>query len=211
MRKPGILLLLTLISFFAKAQYAGYKEVGDPSGFKSAFAAASQKINSIRSRFVQEKSLSMLEEKMVSEGQFLFKKENRVRMEYEKPFKYLMIINNNQVYIRDGEKENKISSKSNRIFNQINRIMIDCVQGTMLANPDFSVRLFENNQHGLIELMPLTKSMKDLFKSILITIDRSDFSASRIDMNEINGDNTVIRLTNKNLNVEIPDSLFIIH
>src|SRR6516165_1308618 len=100
-------------------------------------AAASQKTNSIRSEFVQEKSLSMLDEKMISRGRFFFKKENRVRMEYEKPFSYLMIINNNQVFIRDGEKENKISAKSNKTFSQINRIMIDCVQGTMLTNTDF--------------------------------------------------------------------------
>jgi outer membrane lipoprotein-sorting protein len=132
-------------------------------------------------------------------------------MEYEQPFSYLMIINNNQVFIRDGEKENKLSAKSNKIFAQINRIMIDCVQGTMLTNPDFTEKLFENNQHWLIELVPQAKSMKDLFRSILVTIDKSDLAASRIDMNEMNGDNTVIRLTNKSLNVEIPDSLFSIH
>jgi outer membrane lipoprotein-sorting protein len=211
MHNPGLVFVLGLFSFTASAQYAGYKPATDPSSFKSAFAAASQKINSIRSEFVQEKSLSMLDEKMISQGKFFFKKENRVRMEYEKPFQYLMIINNNQVLIRDGEKENKISAKSNKTFSQINRIMIDCVQGTMLTNPDFSVRVFENNQHWLVELTPLAKSMKDLFKSIGVTVDKSDLSASQIEMSEINGDNTVIRLTNKTLNVEIPDSLFSIH
>jgi len=211
MLKPPIVFFLVLVSIPAKAQYAGYKPVGDAAGFRSAFASASKKINSIRCDFVQEKSLSMLEEKIVSHGNFFFKKANRVRMEYKKPFSYLMIINNNQVFIRDGEKENKISAKSNKTFSQINRIMIDCVQGTMLDNPDFSIRLFESNSYWLVELMPLTKSMKDLFKSIQVTVDKSDYSASRIDMNEVNGDYTVIRLNNKSLNVEIPDSLFSIH
>lgn len=211
MRNPGIVLFLAIFSFTARAQYAGYKPAADPSSFKSAFAGTSQKTNTIRSDFVQEKSLSMLDEKMISQGKFYFKRENRVRMEYDRPFRYLMIINNNQVFIRDGEKENKISAKSNKTFGQINRIMIDCVQGTMLTNPDFSVRVFENSQHWMVELTPLAKSMKDLFKSIGVTIDKSDLSASRIEMSEINGDNTVIRLTNKTLNVEIPDSLFNIH
>jgi outer membrane lipoprotein-sorting protein len=211
MHNPGLVLFLALFSFTASAQYPAYKPATDPSSFETAFTAASQKTNSIRSEFVQEKSLSMLDEKMISRGRFFFKKENRVRMEYEKPFSYLMIINNNQVFIRDGEKENKISAKSNKTFSQINRIMIDCVQGTMLTNTDFRVRVFENNLHWLVELTPLAKSMKDLFKSIGVTIDKSDLSASRIEMSEINGDNTIIRLTNKFLNVEIPDSLFNIH
>ena len=211
MSKRWIVLFMSLFFMSANAQYAGYKPAGDASGFKSAFAEASQKINSIRSHFVQEKSLSLLEEKLISTGHFMFKKENRVRMEYEHPFSYLMIINNSQVFIRDGEKENKLSAKSNKTFGQINRIIIDCVQGTMLSNPDFSARAFENNEHWLAELTPLTKSMKDMFLSILVTIDKRDLSASRIEMKEVNGDNTVIRLTNKSLNVEIPDSLFSIH
>ena len=125
-------------------------------------------MSSLKSDFVQEKNLSMLSEKIVSKGIFWFKKENLVRMEYKQPFQYLMIINKNNVYIKDGQKENKISAASTKIFRQINRLMVDCVQGTVMNNPDFGVKAFEGNSGFLVELTPVGKGLKDYFKTIQV-------------------------------------------
>ena len=192
------------------AQYAGYSPVADLLKFKADFSAAAQKTNSIKSDFVQEKNLAMLSEKIISKGKFWFKKESQVRMEYNQPFQYLMILNKDKVFVKDGKKENKISTKSNRLFQQINKIMIDCMQGTMLNNPDFKTRVFENRNNSLVELVPLTKGMKELFKSINVIVDKKDLAVISIEMQELSGDNTVIRFTNKELNATIPDTLFTI-
>ena len=84
------------------------------------------------------------------------------------------------------------------------------MRGTALNNPDFKTRVFENKNSSLIELTPVTKGLKELFKSINIIVDKKDFSVSSIEMQELSGDNTLIRFTNKELNVTIPDTLFII-
>ena len=194
-----------------KAQYAGYSPVIDFAKFKVDFSAAAQKISSIKSDFTQEKNLSMLAEKINSKGKFLFKKESRVRMEYSHPFQYLMILNKDKVFVKDGRKENKISTRSNKLFQQINKIMMDCMQGTTLNNTDFKTRVFENKTTSLVELTPLTKGLKELFKSINVVIDKKDFSVISINMLELSGDNTIIRFINKELNASIPDSLFVIN
>lgn len=206
-----ILLVLIFTGLSAKAQYNGYTLLADPTAAKAQIAEASQKTNSFKSDFIQEKNLGMLAEKMVSKGRFWFKKENQVRMEYSQPFQYLMVLNNGKVLIKEGEKENKISTGSSKLFRQINAIMVDCVKGTMLSNPDFKVRLFGGSQAYLIELSPTAKNLRELFKNILITVDKKDYSASRIEMNELSGDNTVISFINKELNATIPDALFVIH
>ncbi len=126
--------------------------VADLAKFKTDFAASTQKINAIKSDFVQDKEPSMLSEKITSKGRFWFKKESRVRMEYNHPFQYLMVLNKDKVYVKDGQKENKVSANSNKLFQQINCIMIDCMQGTMLGNSDFKTRVFENKTSALVEL-----------------------------------------------------------
>jgi len=131
-------------------------------------------------------------------------------MEYNQPYQYLMILNKDKVFIKDGQKENKISTRTNKLFQQINKIMIDCMQGTALNNPDFKTRLFENKTNSLIELTPVTKGLKELFKTITVIVERKDFSVSSIEMLELSDDNTIIRFTNKELNAAIPDSLFTI-
>lgn len=208
MRKLILSLLVLTLSFSALAQYPGYNPVTDLAKFKTEFAAASQKTTAIKADFTQDKNLSMLSEKITSKGNFWFKKDSRVRMEYNTPFKYLMILNKDRVYIKDGQKESRVSTKSNKMFQQINKIMIDCMQGTMLDNTDFKTRIFENKNNSLVELTPISKGMKELFKSINVVVDKKDFSVSSIEMQELSGDNTIMRFTNKELNVSIPDTVF---
>ena len=210
MRKLILIIACTGCGISLKAQYAGYSPVADLVKFKTDFSAATQKTSSIKSDFVQEKNLSMLSEKIISKGNFWFKKESRVRMEYNQPYQYLMILNKDKVFVKDGQKENKISTRSNKLFQQINKIMIDCMQGTALNNPDFKTRVFENKTNSLVELTPVTKGLKELFKIINVIVDKKDFSVTSIEMLELSGDNTIIRFTNKELNAAIPDSLFTI-
>lgn len=198
------------VGIYSKAQYAGYTAVTDLAKFKTEFSEASQRMLSVKSDFVQEKNLSMLSEKIISRGKFWFKKESQVRMEYSQPYQYLMILNKDKVFVKDGQKENKISTKSNKLFQQINKIMIDCMQGTTLDNSDFKTRVFENKSTSLVELTPLTKGLKELFKSINVVIDKKDFSVISIEMQELSGDNTLLHFTNKELNATLPDALFII-
>ena len=208
MNKLLCIVFLLLIYCSAKAQHAGYTGIKDVATFKSQFAAASQKINSIKADFTQEKNLSMLSDKIISKGKFWFKKDNKVRMEYNQPFQYLMILNNNNIYIKDGQKENKISAGSNKLFQQVNKIVLDCVRGTAFSNTDFKVNAFESKQTYLVELTPVVKNLKDIFKNIDVIIDKKDYSVNTIAMNEVAGDNTTIHFINKEINTNLPDALF---
>ena len=205
------LMLMTATWLPSRAQYPGYTLLPELTGFKEQFSAAVKNINSIESDFVQEKNLSTLSEKIISKGKFWFKKNNQVRMEYNHPFQYLMVINKDKVFIKDGQKQNTISVKSNKLFQQINKITVDCVQGTALSNTDFMTRIFENKNNYLIELSPQSKTLKDFFKTINVVVDKKNYSVNIIEMNENSGDNTLIRFTNKELNINIPDAMFTIN
>jgi len=210
MRKILLLLAISISVLTAQAQHAGYTAVTDLSKFKAAFMDVAQKTTTIKSDFIQDKNMSMLAEKITSKGKFWFKKNNQVRMEYTDPFQYLMIINQDKVYIKDGAKENTISTKSNKLFQQINKITVDCVQGTALNNPDFATKVFENKGNYLVELTPVSKNLKDYFSTIIIIIDKKDYSVASIEMNESSGDNTTIKFINKEMNTILPDALFYI-
>jgi len=194
----------------ARAQNPGFTVLKNPESFKLAFNNAAKTTNSIKSDFIQEKNLSMLADKIISKGKFWFKKENRVRMEYTHPFAYLMILNGGRIYVKDGQKENKISANSGKVFQQVNRLLLDCVGGTIFSNSDFHTRILESPKAYLIELEPVAKNLAALYQKINIFIDKKDYSASAIDMFEISGDNSSIRFLNKELNANIPDTLFTI-
>ena len=205
-------LFLAITSFnVARGQRSGFTPVADAAGFTGQFATASQRTQSIKADFIQEKNLSMLSEKIISKGKFWYKKENLVRMEYKEPFQYLLILSANSVYIKDGDKENKISTRSSKLFRQVDRVIIDCVKGTALLSPEFKVHIYESPKAYLVELLPLDKNIATLFRQINLLLDKKDYTASRIELLEQSGDHTEITFTNKELNPEIPDAIFAVH
>jgi outer membrane lipoprotein-sorting protein len=208
MRKSILLLCLIFCSIGLKAQYPGYILMDHPEIFKKSFEQATASTESIQSDFRQEKSLNMLSEKIISSGKFWYRKKDKLRMEYIQPYAYLMILNAGKIYTKEGQKENRISAGSSKVFQQVNRILIDCVAGSILENPDFQSRIFESNGSFLVELKPTAKNLSALYKNINIVIDKKDFTATAIEMYEVSGDKTIIRFQNKSINAQIPDSVF---
>jgi outer membrane lipoprotein-sorting protein len=200
--------LLLLISTLASAQYSGYKPVLDLVNFKKEFAVQSGKISSISSNFRQEKILTALTEKITSTGTFRFKRSNKVRIEYQKPFSYLMIMNGEKMLVKDENKESKVNVKSNKLFQQINRVMVDCMQGTMLESKDFTTKVFENNERYLLEMTPVSKNLREFFQNIVLYVEKKDYSVHAIEMNEPAGDQTIITFMDKKLNEQVPDAVF---
>lgn len=208
MRKLLFFTIFSITLFYANAQYPGYKLVGNASAFKAQFSTASQKINSIASDFLQQKNLSMLSDKITSKGKFYFKKDDKVRMEYTAPYQYLMIINGNKVIVKDGQKTNSMSARSNKMFQQINQLMMDCARGTVFDNKNFSVKLFEGNNAFLAEMTPITKEMKSLFKNVNVVLGKNNLLVQQVQMWEPGGDHTTIQYSNQKINTNLSDALF---
>ncbi|HMT28361.1 MAG TPA: outer membrane lipoprotein carrier protein LolA [Bacteroidia bacterium] len=203
------LLIFGYVNSFAQPK--GFTPIQNVIEFKEQLSKAAKNTNSIKSNFVQEKNLNVLSEKIISKGEFKFKKQNKVRMEYTTPFKYLLVINNDKVMIKDSQKSNSFSSRSNKLFTVINNIIIDCVQGTALDNKDFRSAVFKSDKNYLITLTPVKKDLKEYFETINVYLDNKDFSVSKLDMMEPTGDNTIINFLNKEINATIPDAEFVVN
>jgi outer membrane lipoprotein-sorting protein len=203
-----LLLIFLLNAGTSNAQYSGYKAITDVAAFKKQFATESAKILSIESDFTQEKTLTALTEKITSEGKFWFKRSSKVRIEYVKPFTYLMIMNGDKVLLRDGSKENRVNTKSNKLFQQVNRIMVDCMEGTIMDSKDFTVKVFENDKSYLLELTPSAKALKSFFETVVLIVEKKDYTVRSIDMNEPGGDKTTLLFKDKKLNTQLADAVF---
>ncbi|RYE89557.1 MAG: outer membrane lipoprotein carrier protein LolA [Cytophagaceae bacterium] len=204
-----LLLLLALLPAFASvAQPKGYRAVTDASAFRTNYAKAAAKTQSIKSSFHQEKNMSMLSEKISSDGLFYFKKNNKVRMEYTKPYKYLLVINGDKILIQDQQKRKVYSAGDNKLFKVINNVIIDCVQGKALDSKDFTTKIYESDKGYCLDLVPQAKEMHKLFTTIRLFIGKDDFAIDQLEMHESMGDTTLITFVDKQLNTAISDEVF---
>ena len=124
---------------------AGFKPVKDTAAFKVKMESQSKLVNSIESDFTQEKYLSVMSENIISKGHFCFKKANMLRWEYLDPYKYLIAINKDKMFIKDNGKVSKYDINSNKMFKSINEMMVNTVQGNLLNNKDYKVKFSPSN------------------------------------------------------------------
>ncbi|HET6227730.1 MAG TPA: outer membrane lipoprotein carrier protein LolA, partial [Bacteroidia bacterium] len=106
--KNYFLVFFLFASFMGMAQApTGFKPVKDTTAFKQKMQEQSKLINSMESNFTQEKYLSVMSEKIITKGHFYFKKTNMLRWEYTDPYKYIIAINKDKMFIKDNNKITK--------------------------------------------------------------------------------------------------------
>lgn len=187
-----------------------FKKVENLNSLKQKITEFTKKTNSIKSNFTQEKHLEILEEPLISKGSFLYKKENKIRWEYFEPIKYIITIYNGEFTIKDETKISKYDIESNKMFKEINNMIITSIKGEIINNKEFTTSFFENSNYYLARLIPNKKEMLDFIKTIKIYFSKKDFSVSKIIMKETEKDYTKILFNNKKINLQINDNLFLI-
>lgn len=187
-----------------------FAPVKDAAALKEKIAAASQKINTLKCDFQQEKKLSMLTEKAVSKGKFYFKRDDKVRLEYQQPAKNLIVMNAGKMLTKDEKKTQQTDMHRSRAFQQLNNIIVGSINGTLFSGKDFSVKFSESATQVQVELIPINKMLKNFLSNIVLILEKKDFTAASITMNETSGDATILNFSNKELNPVLLDELFAI-
>lgn len=201
-------ILLSSISVYLPAQES-YKPISDVEAFKTRLSAAAGSTSTIVCDFIQEKNLVVLSEKVISKGQFYFMKENNIRWEYLVPYKYLIIISNDQLFTRDNNYQKQFNIQSNSMFREINRFISGCIQGEILKNDkEYTFEYYETAKNYYVILIPHSEQMIQMINEVRIWFDKNDLTVSGLELVEPGQDYTRIEFINKKLNVEIPIEKF---
>ncbi len=210
MKNIRLLLLiipcLMLLSFQWKV--SDFTQVKDLKALEEKLNSNLEKINSIKSDFIQQKQLEYLDETIVSKGQFWFKKENQLRWAYDEPFEYVIILNNGKFIIKDESIVNVYDINSNQAFLEINNLIIGLVRGSLMEHAKFEIEAFENDTQYLVKLVPKDSNMRKVISNMEVYFDKKDLTVGKIIMHESASDFTVITFINTKLNEPISDNIF---
>jgi outer membrane lipoprotein-sorting protein len=209
MKKKLILLIgIWLCAGPLSAQYRdATKEQKEEIVRKITAAAAG--MHTMQADFVQIKELSFMDDRVTSEGTMAYKKANKIRWEYTKPYKYVFSMDGENVRMTSGDKTNKVPVKSSRMFGEISKVMVGSVSGSGLVDsPAFDTHFMVGKDDYKVVLTPKKKEIKDLFSSVLLFVNQSDNRIRSVELIEKSGDKTIISLKNVRVNTTLEDSLF---
>lgn len=172
---------------------------------------AASGLKSMSCSFTQTKYLSLLSDRVVSEGKMNYKQPNKLRWEYTTPYQYLFIFNGTKVYVGNKSRKDVIDTNTNKVFKEVARIMMSTVTGTALSNSsDFSIDVADGNTLWQITLVPKRKEMKKMFSKIVLLFNKSNLMIAEINIYENNNDRTNIKLKNIKTNGVVNETLFAI-
>lgn len=169
----------------------------------------SSQLKSLQCDFTQTKHLKMLKDKMISKGKMYYSSPDKLRWEYTSPYQYIFIFNGTKVYIKNKGTQNVIDTKSNKIFKEVARIMMQTVTGKALSNSeDFSVSISKDSKSYQVILTPKKKDLKQLFYKVRLNFSQTSKLITEIRLDEKNGDYTVISMTNTKIDIPLNAKLF---
>ena len=206
-----ILLFLTVIvlstPLFAQ-ENVGTEITGDKkTALVSSIEKAHKQLTSLSASFTQEKTSSLLTDKVVQKGKLSYKAPKQLRWEYTSPQALTVIFSNGKVLLKTDKGT---TSNPNKMLGEMGNMIINTINGSFLQeNPDFTTRYYKNNGGQYVAVLtPVNKRIKAYYKSISITLDSNTFLAEKVVLKEVNGDATAITFTDKKTNTTLPDSLF---
>jgi len=208
MRSLFVSFVFLLTAALAHAQPKGFTAVKDLGAFQQQLAKSTSGLQSLQSDFAQTKHMALLSDKIISKGVFYYRKEDKVRIEYTSPFRYLLVMNAGQILVKDEQKSTRINARTSKVMQSVNRVMIDCMRGSVFSNPDFNVSAYENAGSYLLAMSPANASMKGMFSQIEVYLSKGSLDVDRLNMTEQGGDNTQMDFKNSRRNLTLSDALF---
>lgn len=203
-----LIVLLTLtVSLSALAQNKPL-DAASINRIKEGVAQAARTTSTITADFTQEKEMTILKDRILSSGKFYFKKEQLLRWEYTHPFSYTIAIRGDNIAIRDDGVVKEFNTQTNKVFTEVNRIIVGSVRGTLLDDPGFKTTYVQSNGHYIVRLSPLSSALQESLLEIVIYLNKSDYTVEKLEMIEPAGDFTRITFSGKQLNQPISNEIF---
>lgn len=172
---------------------------------------SSRAMTSLACDFVQEKDLSILDERLVSTGRMYYRRDNRLRWEYLAPYLYTFVLNDEKILMQTGMSREVVDVKSSKLFREIVKIMMSSVNGRGLTDAkSFTVAFYRAGAAWKVVLVPVQRETRKVFSAIELTFNTADYTVDEVRMDEPNGDATLVKLSNKRFNAALDDETFAI-
>lgn len=204
MKRPILIFLVFLFALTLFSEVAqGQEEM------LRAIRTTGASIESLECEFTQTKTVSMLEQKMVSGGKLYFRKPSAVRWEYLTPVHNFFIMNGEDLLAGNDASAKRSSLKKNRFARMISSLIVGSLSGESLEDSrNFKTELSLETGEWVAVLTPLRRDLSQLCSSIVLRFNPKTALANSITLNEASGDCTHIVFRNMKINLTPPEGVF---
>lgn len=198
-----LIIMLLSANLFAQSAMNSQESIALKTLIKNRAATT----KTIVSDFTQSKHLDFLDNDVVTKGQLAFKSPNLIKWSYIDPFKYSVVFKNETLYINDEGNKSNVDIGSNKLFKQLNKLIINSVKGDMFDDNAFSIAYYKIDQSSLVQFTSKDDKLGKYISAFHITFNNKG-DVEQVKMIEPSGDYTKIIFSNRVLNSPVNDAVF---
>lgn len=197
--------ILFLLAYTATAQTP--LSLTEASLLKKKVQDQAQKTQTMTVDFVQLKHMDFLSNDIETSGHLALKQPNLVKWEYTKPFHYSVLFKDNTLYINDAGKKSDVNLGSNKLFDQLNTLIVNSITGDLFKDHEFEISYFKSGEGHEVLFIPKNNKLKRYISQFRLIFDTEAY-VTQVTMTEPSGDYTIITFSNRQLNNSLANAVF---
>lgn len=193
----------------ALAQGTIIKDKTTIATLRSELAQAYSEIETMQCRYQQEKTITLLEDNIKSQGTVIYCNPRKLYWSMDDDYAHYFAMCDDNIKIVNANGETAMPINSNPIFREISKMVTAGEKrGDLIDDSNFYSELFDDEDSIIVEMRPKKNRMKAVFGIMTLTFDKDTKTMKSIEMTETSGDKTIITLHDVLINHECDNSLF---
>jgi outer membrane lipoprotein-sorting protein len=213
-RRSTLLPAFMLLQLLAAAGLVAAQAPPPTDLFDRLFARTAEKrqtIHSIRARFTETTTSSLLEKPLVSHGTVIAAPPSRVLMIYTDPERRTVAIDSKSFVIVWPDRREREKIDISQMQKRVDQYFTNATPGQLRTMFDITVQpdsVIRESDH--IDMRPKRKPIKEGLERLELWIDRESLLLVQLQMTFPGGDSKTIRLDDIAVNVPVTDEMFLI-
>ena len=198
-----IFFLLTISFAFSQEKMSDT----EAASFKKEVEKKANAITTMQSDFVQQKSLSYMQNPITSEGQVYYKEPKTLKWSYIKPDQNTIVFKDGSLVVNNNGKSREIKLDQNKMFENLIDLLAQSMNGKILNNSNFEADFEKKGNQVVVTMSPLDDHLKEMFKNVEISFN-SDYTIKKVRLIDLSDDVTEITFSNMKINQPIDNNVF---
>lgn len=168
---------------------------------------ANKSLTTITSDFKQTMHLTFMDEDVLSNGKFYYRKPDRMLLKYSQPEGEMMLIKGDEITMVMMDQHTKVSAKSDPAIELIHTIFSSCLEGDARKIKDATVDAVEKGDYYEV-IITIQGDRAQNMKGVKVHYDKKEMALSLLRTEDPDGGYTVYELVGKRLNQAIAEETF---
>ena len=176
--------------------------------FLDVLAKRASEVTALSARFEQVKRMEMIKGELVSHGEFLYSKENKIAFMYEKPGKYSMIMNGSYMKMVTASGTSTMNLSANPVMKQMQELITAVFTGELKESANYDIVFSMAADKINASVKPKSARLQSVISIINIVFSKDSGDILEISVKEGSGGTTNYRFFEQTINQNIDNEIF---